>query len=48
VLLLATIVQRWKISPVPGFEPVPLMRVNIKPKSGVRIKLDRRKEEAVT
>jgi cytochrome P450 len=48
VLLLATIVQRWKISPVPGFEPVALMRVNIKPKSGVRIKLDRRKEEAVT
>jgi cytochrome P450 len=48
VLLLATIVQRWKISPVPGFEPVPLMRVNIKPKNGVRVKLDRRKDEAAT
>ena len=46
VLLLASIVQRWTISTVPGFEPVPLMRVNIRPKNGVLLKLERRKEAA--
>ncbi len=46
VLLLATIVQRWKISPVPGFEPEPLMRVNIKPRNGVVLNLEPRKEAA--
>lgn len=43
-LLLATIVQRWRISTVPGSEPEPLMRVNIKPKRGVVLRLTRRKE----
>ena len=44
VLLLATIVQRWRISTVPGSEPEPLMRVNIKPKRGVLLRLTRREE----
>ncbi len=42
VLLLASIAQRWRISLVPGFEPEPVMRVNIKPKHGVLLHLERR------
>jgi cytochrome P450 len=42
VLLLASIAQRWRISLVPGFEPEPLMRVNIKPRRGMLLQLDRR------
>jgi cytochrome P450 len=43
VLLLALIVQRWRISSVPGFEPEPLMRVNIKPRHGVVLTLEPRR-----
>jgi cytochrome P450 len=43
VLLLAMIVQRWKISSVPGFEPEPLMRVNIKPRNGMVLDLEPRR-----
>lgn len=48
VLLLASIAQRWRISLVPGFEPEPLMRVNIKPRRGMLLQLERRKEAAST
>jgi cytochrome P450 len=44
VLLLASIAQRWRISLVPGFEPEPLMRVNIKPRRGMLLHLERRKK----
>jgi cytochrome P450 len=43
VLLLALIVQRWRISSVPGFEPEPLMRVNIKPRNGMVLALEPRR-----
>jgi cytochrome P450 len=46
VLLLAAIVQRWRISTVPGFEPEPLMRVNIRPRKGVLLNLEIRREAA--
>jgi cytochrome P450 len=48
VLLLASIAQRWRISLVPGFEPEPLMRVNIKPRRGMLLQLERRKQAAST
>jgi cytochrome P450 len=47
VLLLASIAQRWRISLVPGFEPEPQMRVNIRPKHGMLLDLERRTERVV-
>jgi cytochrome P450 len=46
VLLLASIAQRWRISLVPGFRPEPLMRVNIKPKRGMLLQLESRRNES--
>jgi cytochrome P450 len=43
VLLLALIVQRWRISSVADFEPEPLMRVNIKPRNGMVLTLEPRR-----
>ena len=42
VLVLAMLVQRYRIEPVPGFVPEPAARVTLRSKNGVKVRLVRR------
>ena len=42
VLVLALLVQRYRIEPVPGFVPEPAARVTLRSKNGVKVRLVRR------
>jgi len=44
-LLLATIAQKFRLEPVPGREVIPVPSITLRPKTGVRMILRRRRDE---
>ena len=41
VIILATLLARFRFSPVPGKEPKPVMILTLRPEGGVWLKVDR-------
>jgi cytochrome P450 len=43
VVILATIMRRFELTPVPGFEVMPVQRITLRPRDGLKLTLHRRR-----
>ena len=42
VIVLASIMRRFALAPAPGFSPEPIQRITLRPRDGLKLKLERR------